>query len=107
MSRQSYQEAQNVGDPVATIPEFTYKNVSLASGTTKTISGPCILRGVVVNTVPAATVTIKDGTGTFATIPTSATVGIPIFYGDVGIRTSLNISHTAGAGDLTFIFKSF
>lgn len=108
MARTAYELQQNVGGPVSTIPEFTYKNVSLASGTSKDISGKgCILRGVIVNTVPAAAVTITDGSNTVAVIPTSATAGLPIFYGDVGLRTNCRISHTAGAGDLTFIFKSF
>lgn len=106
MSRQGYTESQNVGDPVATIPEFTHKNQSLSSGTSKAISGPCILRGVIINTSPAAAVTIRDGATTFCTLGAGALTG---FFpcGDAGMRTSLNITHTAGAGDLTFIFKSF
>ena len=98
----------NVGDAVATIQEFTYKRISTASGTDKSISGHrCILRAVVVNTTLANAVTLNDGgTGAFV-IPAGVTAGSWIPFGDVGFKTNLGISHSATAGDLTFIFKSF
>lgn len=108
MARDDYQMQQNVGAPVATIAEFTYKRVSTASGTAKNISGNgAILRGVVVNTIPVAAVTIRDGTTGVFVIPITAALGERIFYGDVGFRTNINITHSASAGDLTFIFKEF
>jgi len=108
MSREDQVNAVNVGQAVVTVQEFTYKTVSLASGTAKDISGSrSILRGVWVNTPPAAAVTIKDGLSNSPfVIGAAAAAG---FYpmGDVGMRTNINITHTAGAGALTFIFKSF
>jgi hypothetical protein len=108
MTRQAYNGQQNVGDPVATIPEFTYKRVNTASGTSKDISGSgAILRGYVVNTVPVAAVTINDGSTPVFVIPTSVVLGQVVFLGDVSFRTNINITHSASAGNLTFIFKSF
>lgn len=100
-------QAVNAGQSVATIQEFTYKVISLSSGTAKDVSGSrCILRGVIINTSPAAAVTIRDGSTTVATIGAGALTGFfPL--GDVGLRTNCNLTHTAGAGDLTFVFKSF
>lgn len=111
MSRQGYTEAQNVGDPVATIPEFTYKKVSIATGTSKDISGHgCILRGIWVNTTTSQAVTLYDGPGTtnpVLVIPAGITVGPwPCF--DIGCRTSLRAVYAGGGtGDITFGFKSF
>ena len=104
----SFSEQINVGGQIVTQPEFTYKRVSTASGTEKDISGKgCILRQVVVNTAPANAVTINDGaTGVFV-IPTTVSAGDRLMYGDVMLRNGITITHTASAGDLTFIFKSF
>jgi len=97
----------NVGDAVVTVQEFTYKTVSLSSGTSKDIcGGRCILGMVWINTSPVAAVTITDGSNSPFVIPAGATVG-PYPFRDVGMRTNMRITHTAGTGELTFVFKSF
>lgn len=98
----------NVGDPVVTVQEFTYKTVSTASGTSKDISGKrCILRGVWINTTLANAVTVKDGTSSPFVIPAGSLAGSWFPFGDAGMKTNCSITHTASAGALTFIFKSF
>ncbi len=97
----------NVGEGVVTVQEFTKKRVSTASGTTKDISGHrCILRGVIVNTAPVNAVTINDAATPFFVIPAATPIGSWLPFGDVGM-SNINLTHTASAGDLTFIFKSF
>jgi len=101
-------EQFNVGTTVATIPEFNRKRVSLASGTEKDISGRgCALRAVYVNTAPAAAVTINGATDSPFVIPAGVAAGTFMPFGDVVFKNRLTITHTAGVGDLTFIFKSF
>lgn len=99
----------NVGEAVVTVQEFTYKTVSTASGTSKDIAGGrCILRGAYVNTTLVNAVSILDGlTNTPFVIPASTQAGSWIPFGDVGFRTNCRITHTASAGALTFVFKSF
>lgn len=107
-SLNSLSQGVNVGQAVATIQEFTYKTVSLDSGTTKDISGKrCILRGVWINTTLANAVTVKDGANSPFVIPAGSLAGSWFPFGDVGLRTNCSITHTASAGALTFIFKSF
>ena len=99
---------QNVGQPVGTIPEFTYKRIALGTGTSKDVSGKgAILRGVVINTTLVAAVTINDGSTAVFTIPAGAAAGSIIFFGDTGFRTNINLTVSASAGNLTVIFKSF
>jgi hypothetical protein len=102
------ENGKNVGDAIVTVQEFTKKKVSTASGTSKAISGSrSILREVVVNTTLVAAVTVRDGTEDAFVLPAGLAAGETKFYGDVGFDTNINITHSASAGDLTFIFKSF
>src|SRR6478735_2095264 len=94
--------AVNVGDAVATIQEFTGKTISLASGTSKDISGSrSILREVWINTAPAAAVTVSNGGSLSFTIPAGTTPG-PLFFGDVGM-SKIVATYTAGVGNMTFV----
>ncbi len=108
MSSSNGATAQNTGEAVVTVGEFNYKRVSTASGTSKSISGSrSILREIVVNTALINAVTVNDDTVGVFVIPTTVVAGDKLFYGDVTFKTNINITHSASAGDLTFIFKSF
>jgi hypothetical protein len=98
---------QSVAATLGVHEEYTYQVVDTSTDSTTVYNGPCILKGVYVNTgLSAHTVVMKDNTAAVCTIPASAAAGAMYTLPGIVCATSLVCDpDNNSTGSITVVYR--